>query len=322
MKRIRSQPLIVSLRPALLACLLVCLGAVLAAPQAGAQAVNYSGKTRVLNVGKLIVASGTYTSPQLAGIPEDTAPYVFYLMDLRQDLKPRGWVLQNPLAPPNVTAAIRQRWTTIEPPLTPNGVLHAARYTVGSPVTKDMAAYWEVDLQQTSIQDLLKYDLLFISSHTIGEDFTPQEQEKLRKLVEAGGVVWMDDCWKLRISDAGRFFLPDLQFHGSTIGKANPTSYAAVADRNHPLITTPYFLSQNELNHLGDKNVGGYYHTGFVPPGTISPAPPFNDTTPAVPPNHSQPQADVLAPVIFNSWTQGLPGGPYPYVSAGRYGAG
>ena len=287
-------------------------------PAARAQAVEYSGKSRVLNVGKLIVDSGTYQSPALQGVPEDTAPYIFYLMDLRKDLKPRGWELQNPLAPPTVTPKIRARWIQIDPT-----VAHSLRYAVGSPITKDMAAYWEVSLSDTPISDLLKFDLLFISSHTPGEVFTPQEQEKMRKLVEAGGVVWLDDCWKFRISDTGRFFLPNLQFHGSAIGKANPVSYALIADRSHPLISSPYFLTQDELNHLGDKNVGGYYQTGFVPPGAVNVNPPFTDTTPPAASDLSQPEPDVLAPVIFNSWTAAnVKGGPYPYVSAGQYGAG
>lgn len=295
-------------------------------PRASAQAVNYSGHTRVLNVGKLIINSGVYDSAgPLAGVPEDTAPHLFYLLDQRTDLKPRGWILQNPLAPSTVTQAIHDRW--VKSGGNPKGidplVSHGLRYQVGSAVSKDMAAYWEVNLVQTPLKDLLKFDMLFISSHTDGESFSPQEQEKLRKLVEAGGVVWLDDCWKFRIADSGRFFLPNLQFHGSHIGAAAPASSALAVDPTHPLITTPFFLTQDDLDHLGDKNVGEYYHTGFVAPQPITGT--FNDPTPKTAPDLSQPEADVLAPVLMNTLTADTtkyPGGPYPYLSAGRYGAG
>src|SRR3954453_6370605 len=48
-------------------------------------------------------------SASLSG-KENIVPYVFYVMDNRQDLKPNGWEFVNPLAPATITGDIYARW--------------------------------------------------------------------------------------------------------------------------------------------------------------------------------------------------------------------
>src|SRR5579871_6987747 len=43
-------------------------------------------------------------------IPENDVPYVFYMMDSRNDFKPAGWEFMNPLAPATISPDMVQRW--------------------------------------------------------------------------------------------------------------------------------------------------------------------------------------------------------------------
>jgi len=66
---------------------------------------------------------------------------------LRPGVKPSGWAFANPLAPSVVTPAVQARWPALP---------------AGAPAAKEMAAYWEVCLDTTPMEDLLRFDLLVL----------------------------------------------------------------------------------------------------------------------------------------------------------------
>jgi hypothetical protein len=250
---------------------------------AGSQ--TYYEHKRILNVGLLTMESTGYELPD---------PYIFYIMDVRSDLKPQGWEFVNPLAPPGVKK-------------------NEGRLYVGGKLVRP--AYWEVRLGDVHVEDLLQYDLLFITNH-MPTWFTPSDREALRKLVDAGGIIWMDDCQNMRIqgfqrpgdSGNGSSFFLDLQFWGSG-GGARGRAVIVPEQRLHPLLTTPYWLTDRNVQILGDKHVGDYFMCTWS-----------SDAPTMLPPDPR-----VLTPIVWNvaSGRDPFNGGPgLPMVAAGQYGAG
>jgi hypothetical protein len=180
------------------ALLLLCAFSTLS-HQAMADGTSYSTASRQLKVGILLVDSTTDTTnaASIAKGQENPDPFVFYIADAYNDLKPLNWTFINPLAPGAVTTAIRNRWVARDP---------NHPYQIGQPVTKNMAAYWEVSLTNSTITDLLQFDLLLITTHRITA-FTPADREKLRKLVDAGGIIWLENCGGMTIQGTSPFFL-------------------------------------------------------------------------------------------------------------------
>lgn len=89
--------------------------------------------------------------------PENPDPHVFYVLDSRTDLKPLGMEFLNPLAPPAVTAGIYQRWLRRNrgpDPAFVAGTPMSQAFQVGSRITKNMGAYWEVDLDNASTEKI------------------------------------------------------------------------------------------------------------------------------------------------------------------------
>ncbi|MBC7806634.1 MAG: hypothetical protein H7145_10830, partial [Akkermansiaceae bacterium] len=222
----------------------------------------------------------------------------------RTDIKPSGWELDNPLAPATVTSDIYSRWSE------PGGRDPSHPYAVGQKVTKDMAAYWEVYLTKATESELLQYDVLFVTNHRL-TSMTPQDREKLRKVVDAGGVVWLDDCGGMRIGPSGRFFLEELQFRGTTTGLNNSPG-PALYQPTHPLLNSPYTMSYNDILTLGDKGYGNHFHA------TIAPNAVTTDDIVLTAPNK-----ETLTTIIGNRQaTDGVTNLAMPYISAGVYGSG
>ncbi len=240
---------------------------------------TYSAMKRVFKVCNLLVDSAKYNPSDPQSPPENSDPYVFYVLDKREDLKPYGWELVNPLAPPTVSPEVAYRWNYRDrrDPINP--------YYVGQPVKENMACYWEVLLSEVSVEDLLQFDLVFITNHR-QTTFTPQDLEKLRRFVDAGGRLWVDDCSGFRITDNN--FITPLQFAND-----GPRGVAVVVDPFHPLLSYPFQLTYEEISHLGDKNVGNYYISVYNPA--------------------------VLQPVVLN-YASGRT--DKPYVAAGQFGSG
>nr|WP_309690783.1 hypothetical protein [Armatimonas sp.] len=254
-------------------------------------ATTYSSNKRTLKVGILLVDSTDINDGRGT---ENTDPFIFYIADTRADLKPQNWEFINPLSPKVVTNDVAARWTARS-----GGV--GQQYQAGQQVTKNMAAYWEVPLTDTPIQDLLQFDLLFITNHRLTR-MTAIDREKLRKLVDAGGVLWLEDCGNMRMDPSGPLFLDQLQFSGSSgLGGAGTPS---INIPSHPILNTPNPLSQAEIANLGDKNYGGYALVSLADP-TAAPNP------------------EVLVNIVGNRAriTASAPNG-LPYIAAGNYGSG
>lgn len=268
------------------ACLLFVLSAMADQQAAQAGAYTYSTTRRVFKVGMLVLKSTGEENPD---------PYVFYFADARADLKPLNWEFVNPLAPKNITADIYKRWSAPGVGRDP-----AHPYQIGQNVAKNMAAYWEVSLSKATIEDLVQYDLLFITNHRLSS-FTPEEREKLRKVVDAGGVIWLEDCGSMKINPAGRFFLDDLQFGGdnTTLGESGPEINAP----NHPILTSPYRLTYDEIARLGDKNYGNYHLQS-------------QDDA------NKPPNPETLLNIVGNTGVKDSAGNGLPYIAAGSYGSG
>jgi hypothetical protein len=212
-------------------------------------ATTYSARQRVLNVGVLLLDStmdangdGLISDAERAIGPENSAPYIFHIAGARSDLKPLDWEFVNPLAPKTVTTDVKARWDVRDP---------RSPYQAGQAVTKNMAAYWEVFLSRASPEDLLQFDLLYITGHR-DVRFSAPEREKLRKLVDAGGVVWIEDSAGLRVRADGPFFLNELQFRGTGGGGNGGPQINAP---NHPLLNSPYRLSVPEIANLGGQKL-------------------------------------------------------------------
>lgn len=265
--------------------------------------------------------------------PENPDPHVFYVLDSRTDLKPYGMEFMNPLAPPVLTNSIYQRWkdrvrggaadAAFDPTLnTPESRI----FQVGARVTKNMGAYWELNLDSASVEDLRNYDILYLHSHKVQAVFSVENREKLRKFVEAGGTLWVENCGSLSFS-AKMPFLFEVSMSGS-LGSGGQ-AIAVVANASHPLLSYPYVLGSQDVQNLGDKYtydpttrsrflLAGYY---------LYKAADSNDTAPgqnAVNP----PGEQTLVPIVWN--TRGLnpssatvpnPGWR-PLILAGQVGAG
>ncbi len=321
----------------------VVLILLLAAGVVRADTFTYSTVRRQIRVG--IVVSHALDVPgkpdPATGKPilesENADPYVFYIADSRSDLKPLGYEFVNPLAPSVVTTDIYQRWQNrVRPgftdPAFTSGTPQTLAFSVGAHVTKNMGAYWEVNIDSISPRDLSQFDVLYLASHKHEATFSPEVREKLRRFVDGGGTLWVENLGSFSIGEGGETnvdgaqtnFLEDVQMFS---GGGSAGAGAVVAAPNHPLLTVPYILSPPEVQRLGDHPPGAYYlynpfvfdPTGKNPPARIG-APGNNASNP--------PGATVLAPVVWNSL--GLPPGGLvtpnpgwrPYILAGQIGAG
>jgi hypothetical protein len=262
---------------------------------ARADAVTYASGKRAFRVGILLVDSTTDGSnaTTLAAGPENPDPYVFHIADQRKDVKPVGWEFINPLAPRVVTQDIIARWSARDP---------NNPYQIGTNVTKDMAAYWEVPLTRTSVSDLLQFDALLLTTHRLVR-FTPSDREKLRKLVDAGGMLWLDDCGGMRMSASGPFFLEQLQFQG-TAAPGGGGSTPLVFQPNHAILSTPYRLTLPQIALIGEYTDYRNRALAAIDPVTGM------DVSAAPNPN-------ILTNVVGNAGVGGL-----PYIAVANYGSG
>ena len=274
-------------------------------------ATTYSTRRRLFKVGILLLDStiDRTSTATIARGPENPDPYIFYIAEARADVKPQNWEFVNPLSPATVTNEQKARWDA--------RVGGDSGYTIGQKVEKNMAAYWEVNLTDTPLTDLLQFDLLFITNHrTVA--LTPADREKLRKLVDAGGIVWLEDCGNMRIGTKDgmgkyrndRFFLDELQFTGgvtSSFPSGDPPG-PVINQPTHPILNTPYQLSFQEISNLGDKNYADYGMTRIDPTTGVE--------------SKGVPNPEVLVNIVGNRGV-GTGGGPYqPYIAAGYYGSG
>ena len=248
---------------------------------AGAYTYNSGLSQRTVNAGILTLASElNVTGPKGIDNPD---PYVFYVLSKRTDVIPYGWSIVNPLAPLTVTTAVKARWDARDA---------SNPYSIAQAVTPDMGAYWEVPLATSTATDLQQYDVLLLDLKGGPVQFSVADAEKLRRFVDGGGTLWIDAGSSGTIGDStgnNSLFLNLIAFQSvGTVPTTSPVVTGPPAPPSHSLVTTPYTLTQAELDNL----VNGNY--------SISVA---NDA-----------QA-VLTPVMTIT-------GSSPIVYAGAYGAG
>ncbi len=259
---------------ALLVCLLVPVPA-----RAGAYTYD-SGQQRTVNAGILLLDADPAT-PKPGSAWPDKDPYVFYVLNQRSDIRPYGWNIINPLAPKSVTNPIKTRWDARDA---------ANSYALGQIVTPNMAAYWEVPLAQTAAADLLQYDILLLNLDS-AVSLTAAETESLRRFVDGGGTLWVENSGGGDISNNGPlFFSVAFTSSGAASNVQLPPGY------RHPVISSPYLLSEAELSTLGYKNLSGDYQTFPATAGI-------------------QDGSTLLSGVLLNSASNAV-------VSAGQMGAG
>ncbi len=184
-------------------------------------------------------------------------PFVWHVLDRRTDFKPAGWDFVNPMASP------------------------------GS--RKNVALYWVVNLDAVSMEDLRQFDAVVIATQGSNIGFTPEQREKLRKFVDAGGLLWIDNQTAYTIDARTPLFL-DLQFNDE--GLTN----GLLVYPTHPLMNMPYPISRGELNRMGAGIRGSLSATGAD--------------------LNAPPAPRVLAPIAVRQDNQ------RPVLLAGQYGSG
>jgi hypothetical protein len=281
-----------------LARLLPVLFGLLALPfalPAQAATFNYSGSQRQIKACILysndLDADGDYDQ-------DDFAPYTFYILDQRTDFKPAGWTFVNPLAPGTVSATMFARMQNraqafksgnpIQDPALSQGL-----FRINAPLTKNMASYWEVNLDNLSATDLKQFNIILmpISSNELVK-FTPDRAAKLRQFVDGGGTLWFE-VERGSGTNSTTNFLLSLGFNcNGTAG-----ALANLAASHHPLVSYPYTISSIDALGLGINP--GFYHTDGQTTSLLA-------------------NPRILVPILW----AGDPSLSRPYVSAGDFGAG
>lgn len=169
-----------------------------------------------------------------AGVPTNADPYVFFNLDRRTDLKPPGWVFENPLASKVVTPAMEARWQAILGGANP--------FQTGETLGKNMAPYWEVDLDQISEDKITQYDILMIHAPG-GITLNSQEREKLRLFVDAGGTLWFDKSTSQAVDGFNGFPISFL----TTNAGSNPI----IRQPRHPILNYPYPINPLDASVMG-----------------------------------------------------------------------
>ncbi len=225
----------------------------------------YGSQQRTVNAGVLINGTASMPVNQPSGAlaapyAPDPSPYVFYLFNLRADVKPFGWNVVNPQAPSVVSVSTTQRWVkdwTVTP--------HTSYYAVGQAVHPNMAAYWEVPLSDTSAEQLAQYDVLYLPLGGVDASgsplaLSPSDNEKLRRFVDGGGQLWVEadphtrpvftltaPTFTFPVSSTG-FFSVSITQHAPA-GPALPAS--GVALLRQPILTQPFLMSFDDLFGMG-----------------------------------------------------------------------
>ncbi|NLN74766.1 MAG: DUF4159 domain-containing protein, partial [Armatimonadetes bacterium] len=234
---------------------------------ADAGAYHYAGKRKKIYCGIVEIID-----PQTGIVRNKTAieqaDNLFALLDALNDMKPAGWTLENPLA------------------LSQN---------------KADPYYWRIPI--ASSRNLTRVNVLYFpGSGTI--KLTADERENLRRFVDGGGVLWVDNAnpsSPMHFDSAGLFFISKLDFKAGAVGFDGPVS------RHHPLLTTPYWLTDVDIMSLG-LGTGGSLSRSYCDMGTTAL-------------NQEPTSFDILFPIVDLSDQTGALAGK-PSVVANAYGSG
>ena len=239
---------------------------------AKADAVNYVGQRRLIRA-CILVSDAAQDGAGTNALPSNPIPHVFYALNRRSDIKPAGWEFINPLASQTITNDIRTRWQNRNSNGSGSdraflaGTQENIVFQVGAPLTKNIGAYWEVNLDRVSITDLQQFDIVLMPMHggrqaVTGAPivFTTDEREKLRRYADGGGTIWLENDGVVNpigngASQQGEFIF-DVNLSASTVPNAG-----YLAQTGHPIISSPYSLSPLDVTGLG---VSGGARNPFV----------------------------------------------------------
>lgn len=206
-----------------LVSVLIVLSAVVAlCPSADAGAFTYAGKRKRIYCG---IAQLIHSTVDSAGNPQtvyankaaidaiNSAGVLFAKLDAMTSMKPTGWTFENPLT---------------------------------SIIDKTNPDYWLVPI--ASARNLSRLDVLYFPGSSM-ITLTDEERENLRRFVDGGGVLWIDNAHQtsvLKFSTSGPLFITQCQFNlGAQPGSDFPVS------RHHPLVSSPYWLTDVDIMSLG-----------------------------------------------------------------------
>lgn len=145
----------------------------------------------------------------------DPAPYLFYVLNNRPDVRPPDLTLVNPLAPASAQ---------------PN-----------------QAAYWEVRLNDVSDTELSRYNVLYLRADGIG--FGPAVNEKLRRFVDGGGQLIVE-YGQATSGVRGLFTGTGAAASSGGVNFPLTGAGAGTAQVHQPVVSQPYMLTQPDLNSL------------------------------------------------------------------------
>ncbi len=274
---------------------LALFGAILSGTRhapAHADASNYTNQRHQIRACVLVSGAAQDTGANNGIAPSNTEPYVFYAMDKSNDLKPAGLEFVNPLAPTSLTLDTYNRWRN----RVPNGGTDRAFvsgtsengvFQVGQPVAKNMAAYWEMNLDNLSAQTLQQYDVVYIPLHG-GRDprvsggpnslrdvkFTATERERLRRYVDGGGTIWLENAGEAKDAFAqGSSNEPAESFFEwlNTVNGPLATDNVSIVSSHHPLVNYPYQFTQQDAYGLGLYNPANAAFAGYKAQGASRP---------------------------------------------------
>lgn len=204
---------------------------------AEAISLTYADQRKPIKAGVLVLDADAQVN-----IP--AAFYTFYIMGWRQDVKPAGWDFYNPIAPTNVTSQIKDsRWA--------QQYKSNPSVPLGAPVTKNMACYWEVVLPNATSDDIAQFDVLLLPGYGVMK-FSPGDKEKLRRFVDNGGVLWIENWGSAQFDLTQPFFISGLGFSGLA---SRPISVAPAA-MAHSLVNRPFTLSASDILKIGRGATG------------------------------------------------------------------
>jgi len=193
---------------------------------------TYAQRGQRIRAGIVILESAR---PPGGGQPRSAAPHVWFNLDANRTVKPIGWSFVNPYANTRVTTEIGNRWENIAPGTVP---------AVETRLSKRHAAYWEVNLAQTSDVQLADYDVLLVNPR-YASSLNPSEREKLRKFVDHGGLLWIDPAGVTAQDGLNNYPAPFLVNNAADINPA--------ADYSQPLLSQPFALTGRDLNLLNSR---------------------------------------------------------------------
>ena len=185
-----------------------------AASSATAGAYMYAGQRKRICCGVLAVTDRS-SGKVVNGTAINEVGALFYLLEQRSDLRPPGWSFENPLAPGSASSGLG----------------------------KNEAVYWVVDLAAT--RNLSRMHVLYLPAN--GNVYLDdQDREKLRRFVDGGGVLWIDNVDPGGPLDfKNTFFIRDFRFNSASAG------FELAVNRHHPILSSPHMLSGQETAMLG-----------------------------------------------------------------------